>query len=380
MRTYQETITWITFRAGLTQAPPSLWLLLGELRAGLTHLSGMPMVVAEARATERELEALGTQARLALDGLLLPLEQVRAGIPIRGRGTAARGEIHAVDAYLGSLRPTPREPRKADPLPLVPETLKHLHQSVSEGSTEADRPGQWRGFPTGGRAWEGVPPEVVGLFTEELCDWLGSDELAAPEPDAAGAYAILRMLLAELYLAWIRPFDSAHHRTSGAFGAALLRAAGMDATAVHLLSIALHRHAPAFQRHIQQATEGAADPIPFATFALRRMIEVLQGLHDRVREAQLRGQWRAQLLELFQDGNDAPTRRQRQVLLDLASTDRPVPLNRIDRLSPTLAKLYADVSEKTLRRDVDALLEAGVIQREADGLRVDLSNLLAFKG
>jgi hypothetical protein len=110
------------------------------------------------------------------------------------------------------------------------------------------------------------------------------------------------------------------------------------------------------------------------------MIEVLQGLHDRVREAQLRGQWRAQLLELFQDGNDAPTRRQRQVLLDLASTDRPVPLNRIDRLSPTLAKLYADVSEKTLRRDVDALLEAGVIQREADGLRVDLSNLLAFKG
>ena len=49
-------------------------------------------------------------------------------------------------------------------------------------------------------------------------------------------------------------------------------------------------------------------------------------------------------------------------------------------LSPTLAKLYADVSEKTLRRDVDALLEAGVIQREADGLRVDLSNLLAFKG
>ena len=67
------------------------------------------------------------------------------------------------------------------------------------------------------------------------------------------------------------------------------------------------------------------------------------------------------------------------MLLDLASADAPVPLGLLDSLSPALAKLYAGVSEKTLRRDVDALLGAGVVHKDADGLSVDLSNVLAFK-
>jgi len=380
MRAYEETITWLIFRAELRQAPPAFWLLLGDLSTGLWHLNGIPLAAAEARSVERDVVAQGVHARLALDGLLLPIETIRQRIPPRGKSTPAGTGPHEVEAYLGSLHPsTPFSETEGTPSPGA-EDLKRLHRSVLEGSSEEERPGQWRGVPTGGKPWEGVPPEVAGLFAEELGDWLKSDELAAPSPDETKAYAIIRMLLAELYLAWIRPFATGHFRVCGAFGAAVLRHAGMDATAVHLLSIAMHRHAREFQRHVQHASEGPADPIPFVAFALRGMTEVLHETHARVRDLQMRGQWRAQLLELFQEGNDEPTRRQRQVLLDLAATERPMPLNRLSSLSPTLAKLYAGVSEKTLRRDVDALLGAGVLQRDADGLRVDLSNILAFKG
>lgn len=380
MRAYEETITWLTFQAKLRQASPTFWLLLGDLSAGLRHLNGIPLAAAEARSVERDLVVHGVHARLALDGLLVPSETVRQRIPARGKSTPAGAGRQEVEAYLGSLQPP--TPPEAGAVPSSPgaEDLKRLHRSVMEASAEEERQGHWRVLPTGGRPWEGVPPEVAGLFAEELCDWLKSDELAAPAPDDTAAYAVIRMLLAELYLAWIRPFAAGHFRVSGAFGAAILRHAGMDATAVHLLSSAMHRHAGEFQRHVQHASEGPADPTPFVAFALRGMTEVLHETHARVRDLQMRGQWRAQLLELFQEGNDEPTRRQRQVLLDLATTDRPVPLNRLSSLSPILAKLYAGVSEKTLRRDVDALLGAGVLQRDADGLRVDLSNVLAFKG
>ncbi len=321
---------------------------------------------------ERELQATAIHARLALDGNVVPLDQVRRHLesptnsPLRGRTLA---EVVALLKVV--------DDRSSDALD--PNALRHLHRSLVEGSQEDPRPGQWRLLTTGGRLFEGVPTEVVGLFAEELCDWLGSAELAAPAADEQEAYAVIRMLLAELYLTWIRPFASAHSRLATAVGTGILRRAEIPMWTAHIASIAFHRQAREFQRQVQQASEGAADPIPFMAFALRGMSEVLREFHARIRDLQMRGQWRAQLLELFQEGNDEPTRRQRQVLLDLAMADAPVALSRMDSLSPALAKLYAGVSQKTLRRDMDALLAAGVVQKGPDGLRVDLSNLLAFK-
>ncbi|MBL7951851.1 MAG: Fic family protein [Flavobacteriales bacterium] len=321
---------------------------------------------------ERELLSGAIHARLALDGNTIPSDHILRHLestsksPLRGR---TRTEVEALLEVLND-RST---------VALDTEGVKRLHRSLVKGSEEDDRPGQWRLLPTGGRPFEGVPPEVVGLFTEELCDWLKSAELAAPADDEEEGYAIIRMLLAELYLSWIRPFTSAHARLAVAVGSAILRVAGMPVHAAQFVSIAFHRQARELQRQVQHASEGAADTIPFMAFALRGMTEVLHEFHERIRNLQMRGQWRAQLLDLFQEGNDEPTRRQRQVLLDLASAETPTPLSRLDSLSPTLAKLYAGVSEKTLRRDVDALLAAGVVQKGPDGLRVDLSNLLAFK-
>ncbi len=372
MRAYQETITWLRFRTELRQAPPSFWLQLGECVAGLRHLTSIPLPVGEARSVERELLAAALHARLALDGNVVPMDHIRRHLesktksPLRGRSLAEVEAMARVVSDRGAFS-------------LDPEGMKQLHRAVVLGCEEDERPGQWRLHPTGGRPFEGVPPEVVGLFTEELCDWLGSSELQPPAADEEQAYALVRMLLAELYLSWIRPFSSAHSRFASVVGMALLREAALSATAAHAASIAFHRNAREFQRQAQQASEGTSDPIPFLAFALRGMNEVLREFHSRIRDMQTRGQWRAQLLELFQEGNDEPTRRQRQVLLDLASADAPVPLGLLDSLSPALAKLYAGVSEKTLRRDVDALLGAGVVHKDADGLSVDLSNVLAFK-
>lgn len=372
MRAYNETITWLRFRTELRSAPPSFWLLIGECVAGVRQLTGIALPAVEGRFLERELRATAMQARLALDGLTIPLDQIRnqlappPGTPVRGRW---RVEVAALERVLSDRSITTVEPT----------VLRSIHRTLTEEAEEELRPGQWRLAATGLRPHEGVPPEVVGLFSEELCDWLYSADLAAPASDEEAAYALIRMLLAELYLYWIRPFEGAHFRTAAGVATTILHAIGQPATAAHLASIAFYRHAREFQRQVQQASEGPADPIPFLAFALRAMNEVLQELHATVHEAQVRGQWRAQLLDLFQAGNDEPTRRQRQILLDLSKETAAVPLSQLDTHSPVLAKLYAGVSEKTLRRDVDAMLAAGVLHKSPDGLTLDMSNVLAFR-
>lgn len=374
MRSYNETITWIQFRTSSRNFPPLFWQLIGRIHAGLDLLNGIPLPVSEARAMERDLVVLGTQARFSLDGITVPAAAVIAEMKAKS-GVSAASSNGEVSVYLRGLS----EAASRTSVAFGPDALRAIHRTMTELTGEEDRPGQWRMVPTGGRPWEGVPEDVVGLFTEELCEWLKSDELAAPAKDEVVSYALLRVLLAELYLAWIRPFPTAHFRVASGAAVRLLADAGMGLNAVHFLSIALHRSSREFGRQVQQASEGSADPVPFLLFALRGMADVLQEFHNRIREHQKRGQWRAQLLELFQEGNDDPTRRQRQILLDMADSPEPVPLNRLSSLSTTLARLYAGVSEKTMRRDVEALLQAGVLQRRPEGLHVDLSNILAFK-
>lgn len=372
MNPYRDTVTWLTFQSHLPDAPSSFWLLLGEVREALRQLKGTPLAAPDARRLERELAVQGIHARFSLDGLGLPLDQVRKHLTDRSTQAANHPEL---DAFLSQLNHG-----AAGPYRLTPDDIKRVHRSLHLEAREDERPGEWRLHPFGGRPWEGLPPELIGLFVEELCDWLKSAELAAPTPSTEEAYALIRLMFMELYLAWIRPFTSGHARTAGVLGARVLGGGAMAIPTVHLLAIAMHRNGREFQRQLQKAAEGKADPVPFMTFLLRALMDAVGEFQERVRDLQLRGQWRAQLLELFQEGNDAPTRRQRQVLLDLASVNEPVPQNRLDSLTPALAQLYAGVSDKTLRRDVDALVSAGVVKKEGGALRLELGNTLLFNG
>lgn len=323
---------------------------------------------------ERELLAAGLHARLAQDGIVLPLVSIVQHLRTPPNSPLHEGERGDVELFTHGVHAASTPDSTLDG-----ERLRTLHRIIAgEGQPEA-RAGEWRSLPTGAPPWEGVPPEVIGLFTEELCEWLASPVLSPSPSTGTNAHALLRLLLAELYFAWIRPFGSAHFRMAAVAGITLLRSAGMGPTAAHLLAIGLQRHGREFHRQVRQASEGPADPLPFLEFSLQALGDVVREWHAHLRDLQTKGQWRAQLLELFREGGDEPTRRQRQVLLDLAGTAAPVPLGRLDSLSPSLAKLYAGVSEKTMRRDVDALITAGLVKRVAEGLHVDLSNLLAFK-
>jgi len=380
MRSYEETITWLRFSLDLRQAPPSFWLLLGECVAGIRHLNSIPLPAVAARELEHDLLASASHARLALDGITLPKDRIATHLikrPKRSVGSLA-GQPE-LDALLGTGQQIIADTAGTDQA-LTPDHLKGWHVALTSGtSSDEGRPGSWRSTSSGNKALDGVPPDVIGVFTEELCEWLNGAQLAPPSPQELEAYGLIHCLIAELYLWWIRPFPTAHASLTGLVGQYLLRRSGLGSTAGHLASVHFHAHGREFQRSMAQAAEGTADPIPFLAFGLSGIAEGLRDLHIRVRELQRQGQWRAQLLDLFSDAEDEPTRRQRRLLLDLGDQQQPVPLNQLSSLSTASARLYAGVSDKTLRRDVDALVTFGVLHRSEEGLWVDRNNMLAFK-
>ena len=378
MPAFNETYTWLRFRAELRKAPPSFWLLLGEVVALTRQLSNAPMPRNEARALERSVVIEGLAARLALDGHALTTDHVRAHMEGRRISPGEEPLMQEVDDLflLGQTL------QAADPaaLPaLSTDLLLALHRAIAMHADPRPMAGRWRTAPLGRRE-DGVPDTLIAVFMEDLCDWLNGPELLAPAGDEALHHALLKGLLLELHVAWIVPFENANSRLAGAAFQHLLLAAGGNDLLCHLAATHFHRTRPEYLRQVLQGAQGQGDPIPFLAYALRGWRNALDQLIERMRAAQLSGLWRDHVRNALDGVPGAQAERQALLLMELGEQKGAVVPSAIPSLSPELAKAYAEVSSKTLQRDLGSLAATGILVRHPHGTQVRKAPILAFKG
>jgi len=328
---------------------------------------------------DQELTAYGLLARAALDGSTLRAEQLLLYVEGRFKVPSTHAqEMAEVDHFRDALTSLQLEFSTSVPS-LSPERILGYHAALS-GTRNRPSMQTWRNGPTPLGALPGVPFEMIPLFMVELCDWLASPELAPPAPEEAPHYALLRSLIAELYLAWIQPFDTAGYRVAGLVGQHLLAQGGLTGAWTHLTAVHCHRARPEFLRQIGHAAQGMGDPIPFLAYSLRGLLDGLKELVGAIRNAQTHGQWRAHVEDLLAAEKGPAAERYRALLLGLYEEQEPTALSSIPQLDPELARLYAGVSSKTLKRDVDALEDLGALQRTADGVRARREIVRGFRG
>ena len=121
------------------------------------------------------------------------------------------------------------------------------------------------------------------------------------------------------------------------------------------------------------------DPIPFLAYSLRGLLDGLKELVGAIRNAQTHGQWRAHVENLLLGEKGPVMERHRALLLGLYEEQEPTAIGMISQLDPELARLYAGVSNKTLQRDVDALVDRGALQRTAEGVRARREIVRGFR-
>ena len=88
--------------------------------------------------------------------------------------------------------------------------------------------------------------------------------------------------------------------------------------------------------------------------------------------------WRNYIHETFKDQTRATAIRQRRLALDLSIRGERVPLNKIKTITPRIAEQYAKKSSLTISRDVNALIELGLIDKNAEGVRAKREIILSF--
>lgn len=323
-------------------------------------------------------------ATMTLAGGTLSKDEAAALLAGRKRSTSQkhlaaelRNAARATKMLLGVEQPGPA---------LSPATLLKLHKALG-----------WRL----GQHFGGVPGEfrpaasqVPGLV-EELCHWLEREFPATPWPTAirppttqspathtssvAGSSqegdqsfveGFVRAVASHLYILWIHPFAAGNGRTARLAESFNLLRAGVPGLACHILPEHYADTRRAYRRQVRRAIEDRS-LTSFIAYAAEGFGDGLAQLAQALRRPQLETAWRSFVFQRFAEVEHRKKSvfRRRRALMLAVPLDTTLAPDDLVLLDPDLARAYADLSERTLLRDLDGLVEMGLLAEDDDRFR-----------
>jgi Fic family protein len=384
LRAYERSHVWLKFKADLGDVPPSVWMLLGEARSKCEHIAGVPLKPEVAKRLLQVVLARGVQGTTAIEGNTLTQEQVEALVAGQkpevpaSKAYQVQEVKNVIEALNGVVLPELAEGRLSA---LTPERVKQFNATVLTGLSldEGVVPGEIRTYSVGVLRYRGAPAEDCGYLLEQMCDWLNGPAFdATADPQLKVPVAILKAILAHIYLAWIHPFGDGNGRTARLVEVQILATAGLPHVACHVLGNHYNQTRAEYYRQLERASASGGDVIPFIEYALRGLVDGLSEQLTVVRGQQLDVAWREHVYDKLRSRRGETGRRMRELILDLSASAVPVPKNDLPRLSPGLAVAYSTKTDKTLSRDLNALETLDLLVRDPSGYRARKERILAF--
>ena len=376
-RRFRETHPWISFELNLARLPWPLWVPLGEAQSKCEHLAGVPLPPKVAERLHKLYLAKGASATTAIEGNTLSEAEVvrllegKLKLP-PSKAYLEREVRSVVDACNAIVQMCVR----GNPRGLSPATIKNFNRLVLRGLPvdESTVPGETRRHQVGVARYRGAPPEDCEYLLEKLCEWLrGLRRNQSPV-----VFAILKAIVAHLYLAWIHPFGDGNGRTARLVEFYLLVEAGVPTPAAHLLSNHYNETRSAYYQNLDASSRSGGDVAPFLEYAVQGFVDGLRAQIAVVRQQQLQVAWRDLIHETFRDSRSASAVRQRRLILDLSQREEPVEKDRIPRMTPRLAEAYASRTARTLSRDLEELKRMGLLEQVRRRYRATTEIIQAF--
>jgi Fic family protein len=380
MRKSEKTHPCIRFSADLRRAPAQFWVMLGECQSKFEHIAGVPLRPATAEDLNRLYLAKGVLASTAIEGNTLSEQEVLDHLEGKlhlapSREYLAReidNIVQACDDILGDIA-AGRQPM------LTASGICELNRQVLRGLSLDEHviPGEIRRHSVGVARYRGAPAEDCEYLLDRLCRWLGGEDFQPPA-GMGMTYAILKAVLAHLYLAWIHPFGDGNGRTARLVEFQVLISSGVPAPAAHLLSNHYNQTRSEYYRQLDQAGKSGGEVLPFLEYAVQGLLDGLRSQLALIREQQWDVVWRNYVYEIFRDRRGATDDRLRHLVLDLSARTQPVSPAELVEVSPRTAKAYANKTQKTVLRDVNTLVTMGLLRRTESGLVANKELILAY--
>lgn len=384
-RAYRKSHPWLTFdRIDLSRASAEFWMLLGESRSKVQHLS-MALLRPDVRDAMLEVFlAKGAHATTAIEGNTLSEEQVVEIVAGRAAPPASQEYLYReVENILAAYNRIKDALVSGGDPRLTVDHIRQFNSEVLDGIKEDGvTPGEIRtGSVVVGPRYRGAPAEDCEYLLERLCDWLESSDFDPPSEDFVVPFALIKAVIAHLYVAWIHPFDNGNGRTARLIELQILMAAGVPMPAAHLLSNHYNITRDEYYRRLQEASDTGGDVVPLLRYAVQGFVDGIREQVDYVWEQQYSDRWRQFIYEAFDGHPTSAAELRRFQLVTRLSEHRGEPVARRDipGLDPVLALSYAG-TERMLSRDLNVLGELGLIEQASHGhWRAARDQILAFR-
>jgi Fic family protein len=268
--------------------------------------------------------------------------------------------------------------RKA--LTLSPDRIKNINKAVLTGLAleEGVQPGEVRKYSVGVMTYRGAPFQDCEFLLARLCEWLNSQDFEPRSGLGRIHMAIVKAMVAHLYIEWIHPFGDGNGRTGRLVEVLILLAAGVPSPACHLLSNHYNLTRREYLSQLKAASESGGAVLPFLTYAINGFLGGLREQLAYIRKLQMDFAWLNYVHDYFRNKPGRAAARQKLLLLDIFDKEQPVPVSQVDQISPRLAKAYAGMHPRTAARDVDSLEQKRLLIREGKTVRANRDLIAAF--
>jgi Fic family protein len=357
-------------------------MLLGEAASKCEHIASVPLRPSTAEQLHRLYLAKGVLATTAIEGNTLSEDEVVKHLEGKLQLPPSKEYLgREIDNIVAACNQIAQEVRGGKLPVLNVARIKEFNRCVLKTlDVGKGVPGEIRNHSVGVARYRGAPAEDCEYLLERLCAWLnGADFKPAQDvPDLQTVYAIIKAVLAHLYLAWIHPFGDGNGRTARLIEFMILVTSGVPGPAAHLLSNHYNQTRSEYYRQLDRASQSGGDVLPFLNYAVSGFVDGLRGQLDRIRAQQWDVTWENYVHEQFRSRTSPSDVRRRHLLLDLSEHEEPVPASKLRDLSPRVAAAYAKKTPKTLSRDLRALVEMGLLEVARNGWRAKKEIILGF--
>lgn len=355
-------------------------MLLGEARSKTEHLAGSLLKPEVAADMNQLFLAKGAHATTAIEGNTLSEAQAQELL---------QGTLHVPPSQEYLVREVQNVVDVCNgikdnlvaggPTDVETALITGFNRQILEGlGLDPDvNPGEVRKHSVTVGRYRAVPAAEAEVLLDRLCIWLNGTDFDPPDAEWEVPWALIKAVIAHLYIAWIHPFGDGNGRTARLVELQILLAAGMPMPAAHLLSNHYNETRSEYYRQLDQASASGGDVVPFLRYAIRGFVDGIRTQLLYVRNQQFDDRWEQFIYETFGHTHSVARERQRRLVLELSKHADPIPRMHLPRLSPELTAAYSG-TERMLSRDLNALRSMGLIVRAPEGWRPKRHQILAF--
>ena len=377
-RPYERTHPWLAFQLDLRRLKHMDWLALGEAAAKCWHIATAPLNPQVSDDIHQLYLAKGALATTAIEGNTLSEDEARAALAGALQLPPSREYLkRELDNIVAACNELSTQLEQEGRIPLTVERIEGMNARVLNGLDvdEGVTPGRVRTGNVSVGRYRCPEGRDAKFLLQRLCAVL--NDLAATDVDPT-AFSIIKAIFAHVYFVWIHPFGDGNGRTGRLLELAILLEAGLPQPVCHLLSNHYNLTRASYYRELDRASRTPHGIYGFFAYALRGFVDGLDEQIGVIRQHQWQVAWRHFVHEQFRTARNAPDRRRRTLALALSSLTDTVALDDLPNLGVAVARAYASLSRRTLIRDVQALVQLGLLRQHGNALRVNRGLVQAF--